>query len=165
MLNIGDTVVYPSQGIGIISCIEEREFKGEKQIYYHIEIVNSTMKLILPVNRVEASNIRLVSNVEVIDDMLEGISRYTEPAESLQKSNKKERESTNNQKFKSGNFEDYLSIVCNLTQVKNSGNINANETQTLNSAKNFVVQEIGQSKGISVDVAKELLDGYLELCF
>ena len=45
MFNIGDKVVYPSQGIGVISDIEKREFKGEKQDYYKIKIFNNTMIL------------------------------------------------------------------------------------------------------------------------
>lgn len=53
MFNVGDKIVYPGQGVGIISCIEEREFKGEKQNFYEIDIVNSTMKLKLPASRFE----------------------------------------------------------------------------------------------------------------
>lgn len=45
LFNIGDKIVYPGQGIGVVDCIEEMEFKGEKQNYYKIDIVNSTMKL------------------------------------------------------------------------------------------------------------------------
>ena len=59
MFNIGDKVVYPSQGIGVISDIEKREFKGEKQDYYKIKIFNNTMILSLPVSRAYVSNLRL----------------------------------------------------------------------------------------------------------
>ena len=48
MFNIGDKIVYPSQGIGVIDIIEEKEFKGEKQKYYTIQLCNNTMKLTLP---------------------------------------------------------------------------------------------------------------------
>ena len=162
-MNLGDTVVCPNQGVGIISCIEEREFKGEKQNFYHIDMFNSTMKLILPKSRVENSNIRLVSEVKFIDQCLESIKDYNEEDEKLQKYNRKEREIVNSQKVKNGMFEDYLSVACNLTQVKNIGNINVNETQTLNLAKSFLAQEICQSKGISIEDAKTLIQGYLEL--
>ena len=66
MFNIGDKIVYPGQGIGVVDCIEEMEFKGERQNYYKIDIVNSTMKLKLPVSRVEFTNIRLISNSKEI---------------------------------------------------------------------------------------------------
>ena len=135
MFNVGDKIVYPGQGVGIISCIEEREFKGEKQNFYEIDIVNSTMKLKLPASRFD----------------------------NLQKSVKREREENNSKKVKNGTFDDYLSVVCNLTQVKNCGNANSSESQTLNSTRGFVVQEISEVKGMSIEEANEFLDGHLDV--
>lgn len=132
MFSVGDKVVYPGQGVGIISCIEEREFKGEKQRFYDIEIINSTMKLKLPVSRVENANIRLLSESDTIDNSLKDIINHTEAVNNLQKSFKREREEESKRKVKNGTFYDYLSVVCNLTQVKNCGNANSSETQTLN---------------------------------
>ncbi|WP_370830872.1 CarD family transcriptional regulator [Clostridium sp.] len=76
MFNIGDKIVYPGQGIGVVDCIEEMEFKGERQNYYKIDIVNSTMKLKLPVSRVEFTNIRLISNSKEIDTDLNNFSDF-----------------------------------------------------------------------------------------
>ena len=76
MFNIGDKIVYPGQGIGVVDCIEEMEFKGERQNYYKIDIVNSTMKLKLPVSRVEFTNIRLISNSKEVDTDLNNFSDF-----------------------------------------------------------------------------------------
>ena len=76
MFSIGDKIVYPGQGIGVISCIEEKEFKGEKQHFYNIDIINSTMKLKLPAKRFETANIRLLSDSEKIDNSLEEITNH-----------------------------------------------------------------------------------------
>ncbi|WP_297712731.1 CarD family transcriptional regulator [Clostridium sp.] len=76
LFNIGDKIVYPGQGIGVVDCIEEMEFKGERQNYYKIDIVNSTMKLKLPVSRVEFTNIRLISNSKEIDTDLNNFSDF-----------------------------------------------------------------------------------------
>ena len=83
--------------------------------------------------------------------------------DNLQKSLKREREENNKIKVKNGTFDDYLSVVCNLTQVKNCGNANSSETQTLSTARSFLVQEISQVKGMSIEAANELLDGRLDL--
>ena len=163
MFNVGDKIVYPGQGVGIISCIEEREFKGEEQNFYEIDIVNSTMKLKLPASRFENANIRLVSDSEEIDNSLKDIVNYTEEVDNLQKSVKREREENNSKKVKNGTFDDYLSVVCNLTQVKNCGNANSSESQTLNSRRGFVVQEISEVKGMSIEEANEFLDGHLDV--
>ena len=37
LFQIGDNIVYPMQGAGIIKAIEEKEISGEKQQYYVIK--------------------------------------------------------------------------------------------------------------------------------
>ena len=65
---------------------------------------------------------------------------------------------TNTKKIKEGTLNDYLDVICNLTQVKKLSNINANEKQVLNSTKSLVVEEISQSKDLSREEAIELLE-------
>lgn len=158
MFNIGDKIVYPGQGIGVVDCIEEMEFKGERQNYYKIDIVNSTMKLKLPVSRVEFTNIRLISNSKEIDTDLNNFSDFIVNEEEIKISTAKERMIINTQKIKEGTLNDYLDVICNLTQVKKLSNINANEKQVLNSTKSLVVEEISQSKDLSREEAIELLE-------
>lgn len=158
MFNIGDKIVYPGQGIGVVDCIEEMEFKGERQNYYKIDIVNSTMKLKLPVSRVEFTNIRLISNSKEIDTDLNNFSDFIVNEEEIKTSTAKERMIINTQKIKEGTLNDYLDVICNLTQVKKLSNINANEKQVLNSTKSLVVEEISQSKDLSREEAIELLE-------
>ena len=158
LLNIGDKIVYPGQGIGVVDCIEEMEFKGERQNYYKIDIVNSTMKLKLPVSRVEFTNIRLISNSKEIDTDLNNFSDFIVNEEEIKISTAKERMIINTQKIKEGTLNDYLDVICNLTQVKKLSNINANEKQVLNSTKSLVVEEISQSKDLSREEAIELLE-------
>ena len=76
MFNIGDKIVYPSQGIGVIDIIEEKEFKGEKQKYYTIQLFNNTMKLTLPFSRIEPSNMRLISDSKTLDNCLKHINKF-----------------------------------------------------------------------------------------
>ncbi len=48
LFNIGDKIVYTGQGIGVVDCIEEMEFKGERQNYYILYIINRIMKNLFP---------------------------------------------------------------------------------------------------------------------
>ena len=162
MFNIGDKIVYPGQGIGVIDCIEEVEFKGEKQNYYKIDIINSTMKLKLPVNRVEFTNIRLISNSNEIDTDLSNFGDFIGNEEDIKISTAKERMMSNSKKIKEGTLNNYLDVICNLTQVKQVGNINANEKQVLNSTKSLVVDEISQSKDLSREEANEILENAIK---
>lgn len=158
MFNIGDKIVYPSQGIGVIDEIEEKEFKGEKQAYYTITLYNNNMKLTLPFSRIETSNMRLVSDSTTLDNCLKHINKFIVEIDGLNKINFKERKTVNELKIKSGALDDYLEVICNLTQLKMEQNLNSSEKQMLASAKKIVIEEICQSKNLSNDEAADLLD-------
>lgn len=158
MFKVGDRIVYPSQGVGVIDFIEDIEFNGEMQSYYKIHLLNSTMKVSLPVNRVDSANIRLVSNGMTIDDNLENINKFTTDINELNSSNFKERLNINSKKFKSGTLKDYLEVICNLTQVKTQSHLNSNEQKMLDTTKKFLVEEICQSKNLQTIEAETLLE-------
>lgn len=158
LFNIGDKIVYPNQGIGTIDIIEEKELKGEKVKYYIINLINNTMKLTLPINRVKPSNIRLVSDAKTLDDSLKHIDRFiTEPGQ-FSKINYKERRAINELKVKSGKFDDCLEVICKLTQLKKEHSLNSSEKQMLNRIKKIVIDEIAQSKNLTADEASNLLE-------
>lgn len=162
MFNIGDKIVYPSQGIGIIDIIEEKELNGEKQKYYIIQLFNNTMKLTLPVSRVKPSNIRLVSDSKTLDNSLKHINKFiVEPGE-LAKVNFKERKAINELKIKSGTLDNYLEVICNLTQLKMEHSLNSSEKQMLSNVKKIIIEEISQSKNLSNDEATSLLNVSME---
>ena len=38
MFNVGDKIVYPMHGAGVIDSIEEKDILGEKQSYYILKM-------------------------------------------------------------------------------------------------------------------------------
>ncbi|MGG7177719.1 CarD family transcriptional regulator [Clostridium paraputrificum] len=158
MFKIGDKIVYPSQGIGVVDLIEEREFDGKIQDYYKIHLLNDTMKLTLPCSRVKQSGMRLISDCKTIDNKLKNITDYTTDMEELKKSSYKDRILMNSDKIKSGSLVDYLEVICNLTQVRIHHHLTASEKRILDSTKKVVIEEISQSKDISNEVAEDLLN-------
>ncbi|NOW03448.1 CarD family transcriptional regulator [Clostridium beijerinckii] len=158
MFNIGDKVVYPSQGIGIIDVIEEKELNGEKIKCYIIHLINNTMKLTLPIRTANTSNMRLISDIKTLENSLKHVDRFTEEAEKFSKINYKERRSVSKIKIKSGTFDEFLEVIFDLTQLKKWHSLNSSEKQMLNYIKKIVIEEIAQAKGLTSNEASELLD-------
>ncbi|MBC7324641.1 MAG: CarD family transcriptional regulator, partial [Moorella sp. (in: Bacteria)] len=48
MFKVGDKVVYPMHGAGVIEAIEEREVLGQKKKYYIMRFPLGDMKVMLP---------------------------------------------------------------------------------------------------------------------
>ena len=62
MFNVGDKIVYPMHGAGVIESIEEREILGRKQDYYIVRMPIGDMKVMIPTNNTEDIGIREIIN-------------------------------------------------------------------------------------------------------
>jgi CarD family transcriptional regulator len=62
MFNIGDKVVYPMHGAGIIESIEEKEILGNKQKYYIMRMPIGNMKVMIPLEFRHLVQIKVVGN-------------------------------------------------------------------------------------------------------
>ncbi|MCF0261525.1 MAG: CarD family transcriptional regulator [Sphaerochaetaceae bacterium] len=76
---IGEHVVYPLQGVGIIKDIRERTVRDVPMLYYVIYIDMSDMTVSIPVDKVEESGVRPIVSAEEAAQALDSISNKYEP--------------------------------------------------------------------------------------
>ncbi|MDR2631272.1 MAG: CarD family transcriptional regulator [Spirochaetaceae bacterium] len=107
---INQKVVYPSQGVGIIFSIEEKEFKNEKILYYVIYLEVSDMTIMVPVDKAEGLGIRAIVSEEEALQALELIGEDYEPIPS----DWKLRYQMNLDLLKKGSVMDIAAIVRSL---------------------------------------------------
>jgi len=107
MFKVGDKVVYPMHGAGIIESIEEREVLGEKHQYYVMHLPVGNMKLFIPLNNVENLGLRQVISPTMVKDVLE-VLRTKDTAATLAWNR---RYRANLEKIKSGNIENACQIL------------------------------------------------------
>lgn len=163
MFKIGDKVVYPNQGVGIVDNIEEKEFNGELKTYYKIQLLYNNMTLMLPISKVESSNIRLVSDFEIIESTLNNLNNIVSRGDKAEKFDFKERKEMNLSKVKSGTLVDCLQVICNLTELKSQQILNSTDRQMLRSTKKILIDEISQSKNVHNIDAEEMLERFINL--
>lgn len=103
-------IVYPSQGVGIIKQIEEKDFKGEKIPYYMIFLEDSDMTVMVPTDKAVELGIRsIVPSADALR-ALDFISEDFEP----NPSDWKLRYQMNLDLLKKGTVMDIASIVRSL---------------------------------------------------
>ncbi len=76
---IGEHVVYPLQGVGVIKDIRERIVRNAPVLYYVIYIDISDMTVSIPVDKVHESGVRAIVPKETALQALEAISAKYEP--------------------------------------------------------------------------------------
>ena len=71
LLHVGDRVVYPMHGAGIISGIEECEVMGESKLYYILKMPLGNMKVMIPTDNVDNIGLRDVISMDGVDEVKE----------------------------------------------------------------------------------------------
>ncbi|GIN89074.1 CarD family transcriptional regulator [Siminovitchia terrae] len=153
MFQVGDKVFYPMHGAGIVTAIEEKEFRGELEKYCSITIPSSHMNVMLPVKKASKAGLRSVIDRRTAKRMLED---YYD-AEHEPQLPWKQRFSSNMEKIKTGEFEAGLEVLSDLQYRNKEKPLNASEKQMLNNAKRLIVSELSLIKNITESQAEGLL--------
>lgn len=155
MFKIGDKVVYPMHGAGIIEAIEEKEVLGEKRQYYILRLPVGDMKVMIPI-----SNGKEVGLREVVD--WEGVQRVFHILRgqcSAMSPNWNRRYRANLEKIKSGSIYEVAEVVRNLVKRDREKGLSSGERKMLENARQILLSELVLATELEEDKAQSLLDG------
>ena len=150
MFQIGDNIVYPMHGAGIIEAIEEKEFSGEKQQYYVIKMLISNMQVMIPMGKILSSSIRPVTDILALKHIIH-IFQHGESDKLLPW---KQRYKVNTDKIKTGEIQEGAEVVRDLMRMKKEKALNTSEKKMLDNAHEFLISELGLIKGITENQIK-----------
>ena len=158
MFNIGDKIVYPMHGAGIIVAIEEKEILGKKRKYYIMKMPMGDMKVMVPIDSVEDIGIREVINDQEIEQVLAvlGDNKTKMPQ------NWNRRYRANMDKIKSGDIYEIASVVRNLIVRDREKGLSTGERKMLNNAKQMLISEIVLAKNIGQIEAEDLIENIVK---
>jgi len=138
MFQVGDKVVYPMHGAGVIESIEEKEILGEKQQYYVLKLPVGGMKIMIPTKSVNQIGIRQVISLEEMQRDVQVLSGK----ETDMPGNWNKRYRNNMDKMKSGSVFEVADVVKNLTVRDKEKGLSTVERKMLNSARQILISEL-----------------------
>ncbi|WP_409293907.1 CarD family transcriptional regulator [Peribacillus sp. SCS-26] len=154
MFEIGDHIIYPTQGLGIIENFEEKEIHGLTQTYCVITISNNNMQLMVPSNRIQAAGIRMIGDKTALEEALKVFhDGSSDPALTW-----KQRLKQNQEKIRSGSLVEGAEVVRDLKRLQNEKSLSPNEKNMLLSAEKILLGEIQLISGLSKTQAADLLE-------
>ena len=160
MYNVGDKVVYPMHGAGVIDSIEEKEVLGEKQSYYILKMPGE-VKVMVPISTAEQHGIR-----NIIDKMeAEKVFNVLEQDETEMEKNWNKRYRDNMDKMKSGDIYEIADVVRNLSFKQKEKGLSTGEKKMLHNAKQILVSELVLAEHASQDEVEELVDNKINTSF
>ena len=157
MFQVGDKVVHPMHGAGIVDSIVEKKVDGVLQDYYIMKLPNRSMVVMIPVLNAEKIGIRPVINGEEADKVLASI--HDIDAQMTSNWNRRYRE--NLDRLKSGDLTEVARVIKGLTIRDNKRGLSTGERKMLHSARQILVSEIVLSKNESFEAVEQELDAAL----
>ena len=154
MFSVGDRIVYPMQGAGVIQDIEEKRILGEVKQYYILRLPCSDINIMIPVDSGESIGIREVSTREEMEEFLHFLGDESTPMNP----NWNRRYRENMDKLKSGDIKQVAEVVRNLVRNDREKKLSTGERKLLTGARRILVSELILSMDVSQDEAETMIE-------
>jgi CarD family transcriptional regulator len=154
LYKIGDKVVYPMHGAGIIESIEEREILGEKRQYYILKLPVGDMKVMIPI-----SNCLEIGLREIIDSNgVQKVIGILKDNSTIMSTNWNRRYRANLEKIKSGDVFEVTEVVRNLINRDREKGLSSGERKMLENARQILISELVLATELEEERAQSLID-------
>lgn len=154
MFNIGEKIVYPMHGAGVIESVEEKEILGERRKYYIMRMPIGDMKVMIPLDQMDDIGIRKVIGSEEVKNVLDLLSSD----KTKMNKNWNRRYRANMDMIKSGDVYEVAEVVRNLTLMDNEKGLSTGERKMLSNARQILISEIVLVAELSEEKALELVE-------
>ncbi|HRX14711.1 MAG: transcriptional regulator [Spirochaetes bacterium] len=153
MFKKGEKVVYPMHGVGLIDEIEDKEVLGQTTKYYIIQIINSGMKVMIPVDKAEEVGLRKIISKSEIKKALSHLSS----GETIKENDWKLRYQNNIEKVKSGSIFQVAEVARDLFRRGREKELSIMERKLYENAYNLVMHEVALTKNVDIEEAGDLV--------
>ncbi len=160
MFKIGDKIVYPMHGAGVIETIEERSILDEKQSYYIIKMPGE-VKVMVPTSKAEEIGVRNIIDKETAGKVINVLEQ--DSTEMSMKWNKRYRD--NVEKMKSGDIFEVADIVRNLSFKQKDKGLSTTEKKMLLNAKQILVSELVLAESKDKEEVEALVDNKINTSY
>lgn len=158
--HIGDKVVYPNHGVGIIEQITSRTIGSNVEQFYLLKIQSSSLKVTIPCQNAGAVGLRrVVKNGEIqkiIDFLTDGQCDHN--------LDWKDRFKENSDRMRTGSLFEVATVLKGLLVVNQAKPLSFREKKMLERARYLLVSELAMAKNCEDSHVEELLTTALAKC-
>ena len=164
---IGDNVVYPHHGAGVVLKKETKDLLGEKRDYLTIKILHNNMTVMVPCENAHRAGLRRVIDGEEVNKVIDVLTGEV----SDMPKNWNRRFKHNREKIKTGDVFELAEVVRNLAIREWEKGLSTGEKQMYTRAKKILASEFmyaleqgrGRGRGLPGRAAGGALRGHRRL--
>jgi len=158
--HIGDKVVYPNHGVGVIEQISSRSIGASVEKFYLLNIKASSLKVMVPCNNVGSVGIRRVVRNGEVQKILDFLSL----AESLTTADWKDRFKENSDRMRTGSLLEVAGVLKSLISLHQAKPLSFREKKMLERARYLLVSELAMARNCDESKVEEILTNALAKC-
>jgi CarD family transcriptional regulator len=151
---VGDKVVYPNHGIGVIEEIAERAGDGEDRAFYCLRILANHSTVMVPTSNTDQVGLRKVVSKKEIDRVF----RILRTSDVAVAGDWKGRYQENSDRMRTGSIEEVAQVLKNLSLLSQSKSLSYRERKMLDKARYLVVSEIAEVSKLPEAKVEEKVD-------
>ena len=140
---IGEKVVYPNQGVGIIEQISTRNLTGQPQVFYLLKLNSSSLRVMVPISNVTNVGLRKVVRGKDVDTVLD----FLRKGRCMTQQDWKGRFKENSEKMRSGSLQDVAEVFKSLLILSQGKSLSFREKKMFDSAWQLLVDEMAVARG------------------
>ena len=161
---IGDKVVYPNQGVGIIEQVSTRNVTGQPEMFYLLKLNSSSLRVMVPTTNVINVGLRRVSKTREIGTILDYLQKGQVKAPQDWKGRFKE----NSEKMRTGSLQQVAEVLKSLLMLNQVKPLSFREKRMLDRAWALLVDEIASARGldkqaVETNLVKTLTKSHLKV--
>jgi len=158
---VGEKVIYPNHGIGVVERIQARRMEGGTVTGYELRILANDSRVWVPEESARGVGLRPVITSAAARDILSRLGDGTVD----QQANWKGRFKENSDRMRSGSIEDVAEVLVGLTYLAQRKALSFREKRMLDRARFLVVSEIAEVEGMTAESVEQQVDHALETAF
>ena len=159
LFSVGDRVVYPMHGAGVIEAIEEKEILGAWRKYYVMKLPLGEMKVLIPIDSISQVGLRGVIEKDEVSQVF--VVLQGEQPELSTNWNRRYRNHL--EKIKSGDIYEVAEVVRNLMLRDREKGLSTGESKMLDTARQILVSELILVQGLEQAEIITVLDNLFEV--
>ncbi len=157
---IGDKVVYPNHGVGIIEQISSRTIGQNVEQFYLLTIKSSSLKVMVPFHNVHAVGMRPVVKSHEINKIVD----FLATGDCDNNEDWKNRFKENSDRMRTGSLLEIASVLKGLLLLNHAKPISFREKKMLERCRYLLVSELAMARNCEETEIEDLLTDALAKC-
>lgn len=154
MYQVGDKIVHPMHGAGVIDSIVSRKMNGVQREYYQMRLPTGSMLVMIPTDHTEEIGVRPVICEEKALQIMDELGSI----EVDMSQNWSHRYRENMLRLKSGDLIEVARVVKGLMLRDDERGLSTGERKMLHSAKQILISELVLSQNLSYETVEERIN-------